>query len=222
MIARVQKLLNAESVRRARQLLMQGTFDDGRLTASGQAAVAKKNLQLGRQSPVRKQLDAIMHEGLSASEAFANVAFPNRFSPFTYNRYDVGMTYGAHVDAPFPGDGRMRSDISMTLFLNDPEGYDGGELVIEDGNAEIRVKYPAGDAVIYPSTSLHYVTPVTRGTRLAMITWIQSFVPDVRQRQVLNGLLATKAFLERTAADAPETTAFRNALYNLIRLWWQP
>ena len=222
MISHVRGILTEPDLKRARELLQQGTFEAGRLTASGQAAKVKDNLQLARRAPAYRDLDAIVQQGLGRSEAFANVAFPNRFAPFTYNRYDVGMTYGAHVDAPFPADGRMRSDIAMTLFLSDPASYDGGELVIEDGGAETRAKYAAGDAVVYPATSLHHVARVTRGSRIAMITWIQSFVPDPRHRQVLGGMLETKLFLERTLPDAPETNAFRNALYNLIRLWWQP
>jgi PKHD-type hydroxylase len=215
-------ILDGDSVRKVRDLLARGAFEDGRLTASGQAASTKKNLQLSRNSEVKRQADAILNQAFSASEAFANAAFPNKVAPFTYNRYDVGMTYGAHVDAPFPSDGRMRSDIALTLFLSEPESYDGGELVVQDGPLESKIKFAAGEAVVYPASSVHRVESVTRGVRLAAITWIQSFVPDIRHRRVLSDLLEVKALLERTQPEGKETVTLRNAFYNLMRLWWQP
>ncbi|HZD24771.1 MAG TPA: Fe2+-dependent dioxygenase [Alphaproteobacteria bacterium] len=222
MITRIGKLLRAEQVRTLRALLQAAEFEDGRNTASGQAAAVKRNLQLPRESPARRQADQIVSQAIQASARFREVTFARTLAPPTYNRYDVGMEYGSHVDAPFVSDGKLRADISMTIFLSDPADYDGGELVLEEGAAETRVKYEAGDAVVYPTTARHYVAPVTRGSRLAAVSWIQSFVPEPERRRILVELQDAKAEIEERLPEAESTLLLRNAFYNLVRMWWQP
>lgn len=222
MLTHIPGVLPQAAVQRARALLKAGSFQDGTATASGQAAAVKRNLQLAAEPAQRRPVDELVMPAILGNARFAEVAFPKILAPPTYNRYDVGMTYGDHVDAPFLSNGRVRADISLTLFLSDPKDYDGGELVIRHGDAEFRAKHAAGDLVTYPTTSLHHVTPVTRGTRLAAVSWVQSYVPDERHRRILMELGEAKAFLDRTAPEAPEAGALRNALFNLLRLWWQP
>jgi PKHD-type hydroxylase len=148
-------------------------------------------------------------------------AFPKKIAPPTYNRYDGGMPYGSHVDSAILFNGRMRADLSFTIFLSDPNEYDGGELVLQTSAGETRVKNAAGDMVLYPTTALHYVEPVRRGSRLAAVSWIESYVPDERHRAVLSDLIGCKLWMEQEHADAPETTRLRNSVFNLLRLWWQ-
>lgn len=221
-LAHIPAVLRPEEVRRARDLLMRATFEDGRLTASGQAAEVKRNLQVDRAPEIRKQLDELVLGALGRSTAFGEQAFAKMIAPPTYNRYDREMFYGDHVDAPFLLNGRLRADLSFTLFLSDPAAYDGGELVVRHGEATFAAKHVAGDLVLYPTTSLHHVAPVTRGTRLAAVSWVQSYIPDERQRRILIDLAAGKARLEALAPSDPATNDLRNALFNLIRLWWQP
>jgi PKHD-type hydroxylase len=158
---------------------------------------------------------------LERSVALSEYAFPKKIAPPTYNRYDGGMTYGSHVDAAILFNGRMRADLSFTIFLSDPEEYDGGALVLQTSGGETRMKHAAGDMVVYPTTALHYVEPVRRGTRFAAISWIESYVPDERHRAILADLTGAKLWMERQQADAAATDRLRNGVFNLLRLWWQ-
>ena len=219
MISHIPNILSADLVVQVRQRLLAGTFEDGRYTATGRAAEVKNNMQLGNDPLTRKVVDEIVTRAVMSNPRFAELAFPKGMVPPTYNRYDVGMTYGDHVDAPFLNNGRVRADLSMTIFLTDPATYDGGDLVIRDGLGEIRIKHDAGDAVLYPTTSLHHVTPVTRGSRLSAVTWIQSYVRDPAQRELLYELdLAREHLLEH--ADGEPTTGLVDKSYaNLLRMW---
>lgn len=222
MLSHIPGVLDRETVATIRALLKGAGFEDGRATASGQAANVKRNLQVEQDSPLRKQLDSHVMRALTRNAPFMELAFPKAIAPMTYNRYDVGMYYGEHVDAPFLNAGRIRADLSFTLFLTDPADYDGGDLVASYGAGTIQAKYPAGDLVLYPSTSVHHVAPVTRGSRIAAVSWVHSYIPDERQRHVLADMTAAKVMLEKLAPDAPETNQLRNSLFNLLRLWWQP
>lgn len=222
MLSHIPGVVDPATVATVLSLLKGAGFEDGRATASGQAADVKRNLQVEQGSPLRKQLDGHLMQALTQSASFMELAFPKAIAPLTYNRYDVGMFYGDHVDAPFLNAGRIRADLSFTLFLSDPAAYDGGELVVRYGAGRFAAKYPAGDLVLYPTTSLHHVAPVTRGLRLAAVSWVQSYIQDERQRHVLADMTAAKVMLERLAPEAPETNQLRNALFNLLRLWWQP
>ena len=221
MIRHIKAVLGADEIRRARALLAASEFVDGRGTASGAAAEAKKNLQVAPGHPARKELDQLVLAALGRSQIFQEAAFPKSVMPPTYNRYDVGMEYGFHVDAPFVNAGRLRADLSFTLFLTPAAEYDGGELVMVNGDLETRVRGEAGDLLLYPTTVLHRVTPVTRGSRWAAVSWVQSHVQDAAARQILADLNETKAYFDRVAPTDPASLHLRNGLYNLIRMWWQ-
>lgn len=221
MLMRMAGVLGPDEVKRARALLAAAQFVDGRGTASGAAAAAKRNLQLAPDHPARKELDQLVLSALGRSATFQEVAFPKSVMPPTYNRYDVGMEYGFHVDAPFVHAGRLRADLSFTLCLTALADYDGGELVMADGNTETRLRLDAGELVVYPTTVLHRVAPVTRGSRWAAISWVQSHVQDPQQRKILFELNEVKAYFDATAPNDPASLHLRNGLYNLVRMWWQ-
>jgi PKHD-type hydroxylase len=218
----IEKVLNPREVADIRARLDTATFVDGKITASGAAAAVKKNLQIQPDSQLRKELVQVAQRAIGSNAQISAYAFPKVMTPPTFARYEQGMEYGAHVDAPFLNNGQIRADISMTLFLNDPAEYEGGELVIDQSGSETRIKLPAGDAFIYPTTYLHRVAPVTRGIRLVAVTWFQSFIPDERHRTIVVRLNAVKANLEADPARAMDADALRGALFNLIREWWRP
>jgi PKHD-type hydroxylase len=222
LLTHIPAVLSGPALARAQALVRAGPWEDGGATASGHAAAVKRNLQIAADPARRRPLDELVMPAILGDPRFVEVAFPKVMAPPTYNRYDVGMTYGDHVDAPFLSSGRVRADISLTLFLSDPADYDGGELTVRHGDAQFRAKHAAGDLVVYPTTALHHVSPVSRGTRLAAVSWVQSYVPDERHRRILWELSEAKKLLDRTQPGAPETDALRNGLFNLLRLWWQP
>ena len=221
MLKHIPRVLTPDEVRQILAIMGEGKFESGAATASGRAREVKNNLQFERRPEVKKRLDQIVIQALTRSPEFMGFAFPRLIIPPTFNRYDAGMFYGDHVDAPFLNNGQVRADLSITVWLSNPSDYDGGELSISSGYGEIRAKHAAGDAIVYPTTSLHHVTPVTRGSRLAAVSWIESYVPDERQRRILSDMGAVKEFLERTQPQAPETDLFRNCVFNLMRLWWK-
>lgn len=222
MITHIPNLLPRDEAEALRSLLLDAAFEDGRATASGQAAQIKNNLQLQRGSELRKRADQTVQHAVARSQKLREKTLVKMVAPPTYNRYDIGMSYGEHVDAPSLNDGRFRADLSMTIFLTDPAEYDGGELIMNQGDAEISIKYGLGDAVIYPTTVRHRVAPITRGSRLAAVTWLQSYIGDPLQRQILVDLSDAKNRLEERQPDAPELTLLKNGLFNLLRVWWQP
>lgn len=140
----------------------------------------------------------------------------------TFAKYEPDLENGTHVDAPFLKQGQTRADISMTIFLNEPEEYEGGELVLDFGETEQKIKLPAGDAFIYPTTYLHRAAPVSSGVWFVAVGWIQSHVPDERQRDILVQLTSVKESLESNPERSDEAETLRFALFNLIRQWWQP
>jgi PKHD-type hydroxylase len=221
MTVHIRSVLTEREVAGLRDLCARAEWQDGRGTASGSAAEVKRNLQIANRSEIRKPLDSIVMPALERNAALSEHAFPKKIAPPTYNHYDGGMTYGSHVDSAILFNGRMRADLSFTIFLSDPNEYDGGELVLQTSAGETRVKNAAGDMVLYPTTALHYVEPVRRGSRLAAVSWIESYVPDERHRAVLSDLIGCKLWMEQGHADAPETTRLRNSVFNLLRLWWQ-
>jgi PKHD-type hydroxylase len=164
-----------------------GTFVAGELTAHGHAHAVKHNLQIVRSSPEPTDLDGIVLAAARRNARFQSFAFPKRMAPLIFSRYEPGMEYGSHVDAAITGMGldTVRSDLAMTIFLSDPASYDGGELVLEMAVGQQEIKLEAGEAVVYSATALHRVAAVTRGVRLAAVTWVQSAVPDERLRSIL-------------------------------------
>jgi PKHD-type hydroxylase len=223
MLIRIPQLLTPPEVAHCRQVLEAAQWIDGRATAGEQSAKAKLNLQVPENSPQARELGEVVMRALGRNPTFTSAALPLRVYPPMFNRYDTGMTFRAHVDNAIrhvPGGGRLRTDVSSTLFLTPPEEYDGGELVIEDTYGTQAVKLEAGDLVLYPATSLHSVTPVTRGSRWASFFWTQSMVKDDGQRRLLyeldNGIRQTRADLPD---DHPGVLSLTAAYHNLLRQW---
>ncbi len=212
-------ILDARELAELRASLAGGTWVDGRETASGVAARVKSNLQLAEGDPLRVELGARVVAALVRSPDFNAAALPRKVYPPGFNRYPEGGAYGAHVDGvvrSFPGTtGVVRCDLSGTLFLSEPDEYDGGELVVREPSAAHEVKPPAGSVFLYPSTTLHEVRPVTRGTRLTSFFWVQSLVRDHEERRMLFDLegLAQQVVSEMPGASAGlELLALRNTL----------
>jgi PKHD-type hydroxylase len=221
MLLTVPKLLNPAQLEKIHEVLAGAQFVDGRLTAGFAAARVKHNLEM-QQDPERvKLIIRILMASLAHSERFRFGALPHRVADPIVARYEPGMTYGDHVDDPIMGTSgpRFRTDVSMTIFLNPPEAYEGGELTIRTPFGDRQVKLPAGDAVIYPSSSLHKVAEVTVGQRLVALTWIQSYVRDAARRELLYELnLAREGLLKE--APGSETTGYVDRSYaNLLRMW---
>jgi PKHD-type hydroxylase len=222
MLVAIPDVLTPDEVARARARLETGEWVDGRVTAGAQSALAKNNLQVPEDSPVARELGDMILRALGTNETFVSAALPLRVFPPLFNRYDVGMGFGSHVDNAirFAGGRRFRTDVSCTLFLTDPSDYDGGELIIEDVYGAQSVKLPAGCMIVYPATSLHRVEPVTRGSRWASFFWAQSMVADDGRRALLHGL--DKSVMETRAAlgDGHAAVLRLTATYhNLLRMW---
>ncbi len=224
MLLHIAEVLDAARLAEAQALLARAPWVDGRVTAGHQSAQVKDNLQIPEGCPEHRALGDIVLGALERNPVFISAVLPLRVFPPLFNRYDPGMTFGAHVDNAIRQvtgtTSRIRTDVSCTLFLAPPESYDGGELIVEDTYGEKRVKLPAGDAVIYPSTSLHRVSPVTRGSRLASFFWIQSMVRDDGQRALLFDL---DMAINRARGDLPaghsSPTELTSVYHNLLRRW---
>lgn len=221
MLLTIPSLLNEAQLEKIHQVVSAATFVDGKLSAGFAAARVKDNLEMHADPERMKLLIRIIMSSLGHNETFRFGALPHRVADPIFARYEPGMTYGDHVDDPIMGSSgpRFRTDVSMTVFLNEPDTYDGGELVIRTSFGEKRVKLAAGDAVVYPSSSLHQVAPVTKGERLVALTWIQSYVREPAQRELLYELnLAREKMLKE--APGSETTSYVDRSYaNLLRMW---
>jgi PKHD-type hydroxylase len=216
-------VLAAEQVATARQMLDAAAWVDGRVTAGHQSARAKENMQLPEDHPTSRQLGDMILAALQRNSLFISAALPLRVFPPLFNRYQGGQSFANHVDnaiRQLPGSGmRIRTDLSATLFLAEPEEYDGGELMVEDTYGVHSVKLPAGHMVLYPSTSLHNVRPVTRGARIASFFWIQSMVRDDGERTLLFDL---DSAIQRVAGEIPNSPApvqLTAVYHNLLRRW---
>lgn len=225
MLIAIPDLLAPDEVAEMRDALAAADWQDGRATAGYRAREVKRNLQLPFDQPLGKQLGDRIVARLGRTPLFVAATLPLRVLPPRFNRYEGGGTYGDHVDnaiQPVAGTNlHVRSDISATLFLSDPIDYDGGELVIQDSFGAQQVKLPAGHMIVYPGSSLHRVTPVTRGTRYAAFFWVQSFVASTEQRRQLFEL---DTAIQALAADHPEhrsIDALTNVYHNLLRSWSQ-
>jgi PKHD-type hydroxylase len=199
-------------------------WEDGRSTAGAQSAMVKKNEQLPPNSDIARQLGEAVIRALVTNPLFVSAAIPKQIFPPLFNRYGVGQHFGVHVDNAVRGDpfsgARIRTDLSVTLFLSEPEEYDGGELIVEDYYGSHRVKLPAGHLVLYPATSLHAVTEVTRGVRVASFFWLQSMVRDGHARSLIFDLdTAIQGLVQRVGRDDPELVKLTGIYHNLIRCW---
>ncbi len=228
MMIRIPGLLSAEQVAHMRGVLSDTDWVDGKVTAGAQSAQTKHNLQVPEYAPAARALGEIILGALGRNERFTSAALALRVFPPLFNRYDRGMNFGAHIDnsirfvKPSLGTGapiRVRTDMSATLFLTEPEDYDGGELVIEDTYGTHNVKLPAGDLVLYSATSRHHVTPVTRGSRWASFFWIQSMIRDEAARTTLFELDNAIQGLRGKLGDNDEVVALTGLYHNLVRRW---
>ena len=222
MLLHIPNVLSAEHVASFRAKLDAAQWTDGRETVGHLGTHAKRNEQLPDNAPLRRELGETLLTALAKNPLFFSAALPLKYLPPRFNRYTGGGTYGFHVDGAVMnlGNGeQLRSDVSCTVFLNDPEEYEGGELVIADTYGEHTVKLPAGDAVIYPSSSLHQVTPVTRGARLASFFWVQSMIRDDGRRRMLFEMDSAIETLRSSSADASAVLQLTGIYHNLLRQW---
>lgn len=220
MIARIPQLLSASEVQQVRDWLATQDFQDGAVTAGPRARKVKQNEQVARRQDRSGEETGLIVTRLRQSPIFQAAALPKDILPPLFSRYREGMAYGAHVDNAMMGpQGRLRSDVSVTVFFSDPDSYDGGELVIAGPMGEVAVKEPAGSAVAYPSTALHRVAPVTRGERLVAVTWAQSQVRRADHREMLADLDRVAVKLHEIDPSAPETDLAFKTLANLMRAW---
>jgi PKHD-type hydroxylase len=225
-LLQVPQVLNADELARFRARLGAAAWVDGNVTSGYQSAQAKKNEQLAEESVEARELGESVLAALARNQLFFSAALPKQVFPPLFNRYGPGMTFGAHVDAAIRTHAanrvRMRTDLSATLFLSTPEEYDGGELVVEDNFGTHNVKLAAGDLVLYPATSLHRVTPVTRGARVASFFWIQSMVRSDAQRTLLFDLDMSIIRLTRDHPGHPGLVSLVGVYHNLLRMWAEP
>ena len=222
MLLHIPDILDREQLRQLRAALDAADWTDGRETVGAQGAQVKRNVQLPDASPLRRQLGETVLAALAKNPLYHAATLPLRTLPPRFNRYEGGGEYGMHVDGSvmaLPDGGQLRSDISCTLFLSEPEDYDGGELIVSDTYGEHEVKLPAGDAIIYPASSLHRVEPVTRGARLAAFFWVQSLVRDDGRRRLLYELDASIQRLIATDADHGAVLQLTGTYHNLLRQW---
>jgi PKHD-type hydroxylase len=224
MLLHIPQVLDRAQADRMRAALERAVWTDGRETVGMQGAQVKRNLQLPEASPLRAELGREVLAALARHPLFHAAALPQRILPPRFNRYEGGGHYGLHVDGAvmaLPDGNQLRSDVSCTLFLSDPQDYDGGELIVNDLYGEHEVKLAPGDAIVYPASSLHRVQPVTRGTRYAAFFWIQSLVRDDAQRQLLLELDTAIQRLAARAADADALLQLTGVYHNLLRRWAQ-
>ncbi|MGE0513592.1 MAG: Fe2+-dependent dioxygenase [Hyphomicrobiaceae bacterium] len=224
MLVHLPAVLSVDEVSKIRDLLERGAWVDGAETAGEQAAKAKRNLQIRDGSKTAVEAGDVILRALARNPVFNSAALPMRVLPPMFNRYDVGMKFDDHVDGAIrmiSGAGvRMRADVSSTLFLTPPEDYDGGELVVSDTYGSHKIKLPAGDMILYPATSLHSVTPITRGSRWSSFFWTQSMVRDDGQRTLLYEL--DKAIMDVRSQLSDENraaVALTSHYHNLLRRW---
>lgn len=227
MFLRIPKLLNADHVAAITAMMAGAAFVDGMATAGPAVKGVKNNLQLDRgTSEGVKAADETIMRALAANGTVRGAVLPKRILPPYYAKYTEGMSYGQHVDNPLmaapAGGPPLRTDVSCTIFLNDPDGYEGGELQIKSDLGDATVKLQAGDAMIYPTGAIHQVLPVTKGERLAAITWIQSLIADPTRRRIVYELdLVCQSLLHKMPDSDEHRTLMRN-YGNLVRLWSEP
>ncbi|MCX7662748.1 MAG: Fe2+-dependent dioxygenase [Tepidimonas fonticaldi] len=228
MLLHLKGVLTPEELATARGLLAdEALWLDGRTSAGAQASAVKRNEQLAQDSEAARRLQALVRAAVGRDPLFFSAALPRRLYNPLFNRYrPEAPAYGPHVDGAVlhshADDTWVRTDLSCTLFLSDPQDYDGGELTIHDTYGTQRIKLPAGDAVLYPGTSVHEVTPVTRGARLASFFWIESMVRSDEQRRLLFELDMNLLRLRQQLGETRETLALSGVYHNLLRLWATP
>lgn len=222
MMYHIPGVLTPQAVAQCRQQLEQADWIDGRVTTGAQGAQVKNNQQVDTNSELYIALQKAVLSAINQNALFFSAALPKTISMPLFNRYQDNETYGFHVDGAVrshPESGWMRTDLSATLFLSSPESYDGGELIVNDTYGQHTVKLPAGDVVLYPSSSLHCVTPVTRGVRVASFMWVQSMIRDDKKRAMLFELDKNIQSLKSRSGESEEILSLLNLYHNLLREW---
>lgn len=224
MLVCVPDILTKAEVTEFRAVMDAAVWEDGRSTAGAQSAEVKNNEQLPPNGELSRRLGERVVKALAANPLFISAAIPRHIFPPLFNRYGAGQHFGVHVDNAVRGDPltgmRIRTDLSVTLFLSEPDEYDGGELIVEDYYGSHEVKLPAGHLVLYPATSLHTVTPITRGVRVASFFWLQSMIRDAQARSMIFDLdNAIQGLVPRLGRNDPELVKLTGIYHNLIRYW---
>jgi len=222
MIFSIDNLLTPEEVQALTHRLSDGKFIDGKRTAGWHAQLVKNNTQLDRESETYKALVEEVREAFQSNFLFQIAVQPKRIHSLLFSRYEAGMSYGSHTDNALMGTPAHRSDVSMTLFLSPPESYEGGELVIEEMGGDRPFKLPAGSAIVYPSSTMHRVEPVTSGIRLAAVGWTQSLVRDPAQREILFELDTVRRAVFERQGKTVEFDLLTKSHTNLLRMWAEP
>lgn len=217
----LQQVLEGEDLARVREELSAFAWKPGKRTAGAAAREVKENLQADGADARTQALERFVVDALRRHPLFEIAARPSRITRLLFSRYEPGMTYGAHTDDALmgPTDDKLRTDLAFTIFLEQPSAYDGGELVTESALGDQSLKLNAGDAILYPATTIHYVAPVTRGARIAAVGWIQSFVADAAQREILFDLSVARARFAETAAPRDQLLLLDKSISNLLRMW---
>lgn len=220
MLITIHNTFQPAEIEKLTALAAQAQFVDGKSTASGAAARVKNNRQVKGDDKSLEEIRKIVLAGILRSDPFNNYVMPLRIMPPLVNRYEPGMTYGDHIDRPvMQGPYAVRTDLAMTLFLADPTSYDGGELVVSSDLGAQRIKLPRGSLVLYPATTIHRVEPVTRGVRVAVVTWIQSMIREHEKRMLLAELGAVRHTVNTAKPDSPESLQLQKIRANLVRMW---
>jgi PKHD-type hydroxylase len=226
MLLHVPGVLNPDELAHFRAVMADARWVDGNVTSGHQSSQAKYNEQLPEESAEARELGERILQALARSPLFFSAALPKQVFPPLFNRYGPGMTFGNHVDAAIRSHPvqpvRIRTDLSATLFLVEPDSYDGGELLVEDTYGVQKVKLPAGDMVLYPATSLHRVAPITRGTRVASFFWIQSMIRDDAQRTLLFDLDMAIVKMTQAAPNEAALVSLTGVYHNMLRMWAEP
>ncbi|WP_419905733.1 Fe2+-dependent dioxygenase [Kiloniella sp.] len=223
MLITVPNLINKADLTQINELLEQGSFKDGKLTAGWHAKLVKNNQQLAGNDKVARQAIAILNKSIRQNGTFSRATLLRKMRPPLFSRYEPGMEYGNHIDdAVMGGDRGFRTDISFTVFLNDPQSYEGGELVMNSSVGEQKFKLEAGSAIVYPSTTLHRVAPVTKGVRQVIVSWIQSLVRSAEHREILFDIDTTRRAIFNREGKTTEFDLLSKSHANLLRLWAEP
>jgi len=221
MLVTIPNVLNNEDISVIQDLMSTANFHEGTASAGNEAKRVKNNHEMFISDVEKQRLDNLVMGKLVQNKTYVAAAFAKRIAAPFYAKYSEGMHYGKHIDDPVmgPANQRYRSDISITIFLNDAEAYDGGELVISTAFGEQKVKLNAGDVVLYPSSSTHRVAEVTRGERLVAVTWLQSTIRDPAQREILFNLSQAREALIASSPESKELELLSNSYVNLLRMW---
>lgn len=223
MVFCIAEIMNADALSELARIMESARFQDGRETAGWAARLVKNNRQLGREGEASRRARSLVLDALRRNAVFAAAALPRHIRPPLLVRYEPDMAYGGHVDdALMGGDDPVRSDLSVTVFLNDPAEYEGGELILDMPGGEQVFKLPLGAAVVYSSTTLHRVEPVTAGARRAAVTWVQSLVRDGARREILFDLDRTRRAIFETQGKTAEFDTLSKTYANLLRMWAEP